>query len=140
MKSKPALVWKQPSSATNFWKVQRGCFEINSIDVDTASKGIGFHHAKINRHDRMLTEDLFRRGFIQVLCATSTLAVGVNFPGVCNLFASIRLRSNSTACYHQKHEELSRHQGLCRVLPTRCRSNARPRWPPTGISFKQRHS
>lgn len=44
------------------------------------SAGFGAHHAGLVRYDRTSTEDLFREGFISVLCCTSTLAWGVNLP------------------------------------------------------------
>lgn len=43
-------------------------------------RGHGFHHAGIPADDRVLVEQLFKAGEIRVLCATSTLAHGVNLP------------------------------------------------------------
>ncbi|TMW66845.1 hypothetical protein Poli38472_011961 [Pythium oligandrum] len=42
--------------------------------------GLGIHHAGMLRADRNLTEELFEKGFIRVLCCTATLAWGVNLP------------------------------------------------------------
>lgn len=42
--------------------------------------GFGAHHAGLARYDRSAEEDLFRSGYIKVLCCTSTLAWGVNLP------------------------------------------------------------
>lgn len=42
--------------------------------------GLGIHHAGMLRSDRNLSEELFERGFIRVLCCTATLAWGVNLP------------------------------------------------------------
>ncbi|KAL8003118.1 putative Sec63 domain, transcription-repair coupling factor, C2 domain superfamily [Plasmopara halstedii] len=42
--------------------------------------GLGIHHAGMLRSDRNLTEELFERGYIRVLCCTATLAWGVNLP------------------------------------------------------------
>eukprot|EP00941_MAST-03F_sp_MAST-3F-sp1_P004675 g4675.t1 len=42
--------------------------------------GIGIHHAGLSKDDRKIVEDLFLNNHIQVLCCTSTLAWGVNFP------------------------------------------------------------
>ena len=43
-------------------------------------KGIGIHHAGMLRSDRTLTEKLFEKGILRVLCCTATLAWGVNLP------------------------------------------------------------
>ena len=42
--------------------------------------GLGIHHAGMARTDRLLTERLFEKGLLKVLCCTSTLAWGVNLP------------------------------------------------------------
>ena len=42
--------------------------------------GIGIHHAGLSKKDRLLVEDLFAAGYLQVLCSTATLAWGVNLP------------------------------------------------------------
>lgn len=54
--------------------------------TDTASlhecirEGIAFHHAGLDASDRRLVEQAFGSGSISCLCATSTLAMGVNLP------------------------------------------------------------
>lgn len=47
---------------------------------DLVRRGHGFHHAGIPADDRVIVETLFTEGKIRVLCATSTLAHGVNLP------------------------------------------------------------
>lgn len=42
--------------------------------------GCGIHHAGLLRTDRSLSEQLFEQGLVRVLCATATLAWGVNLP------------------------------------------------------------
>ncbi|KAH9270511.1 hypothetical protein BASA83_007323 [Batrachochytrium salamandrivorans] len=44
------------------------------------SSGFGIHHAGMLRSDRSMTERLFEKGLIKVLCCTATLAWGVNLP------------------------------------------------------------
>ncbi|CAI4460839.1 CQI_4a_G0017780.mRNA.1.CDS.1 [Saccharomyces cerevisiae] len=43
-------------------------------------QGIAFHHAGISLEDRTAVEKEFLSGSINILCSTSTLAVGVNLP------------------------------------------------------------
>ncbi|XP_062992094.1 probable ATP-dependent RNA helicase DDX60 isoform X2 [Elgaria multicarinata webbii] len=45
-----------------------------------ALRGIGYHHASVQQRGRQMVEMLFRKGFIQVVTATGTLALGVNMP------------------------------------------------------------
>nr|XP_032658571.1 probable ATP-dependent RNA helicase DDX60 isoform X3 [Chelonoidis abingdonii] len=45
-----------------------------------ALRGIGYHHASVSQRGRQLVEMLFRMGFIQVVTATGTLALGINMP------------------------------------------------------------
>ncbi|XP_043919450.1 probable ATP-dependent RNA helicase DDX60 [Protopterus annectens] len=43
-------------------------------------RGIGCHHASMNLKDRRVVEMLFRRGFVKVVTATGSLALGINMP------------------------------------------------------------
>ncbi|KAL4149664.1 hypothetical protein QTP88_003556 [Uroleucon formosanum] len=55
--------------------------EINNKKIKEMFKfGIGFHHAGISIKERSVVENLFRNGFLNILIATSTLAMGVNLP------------------------------------------------------------
>ena len=42
--------------------------------------GTAYHHAGLDLDDRGLVQKAFTEGKIRVLCATSTLAMGVNYP------------------------------------------------------------
>lgn len=48
--------------------------------MDTLKRGIGVHHAGMNRVYRQAVEILFRKGFLRVVIATGTLALGINMP------------------------------------------------------------
>jgi superfamily II DNA/RNA helicase len=43
-------------------------------------KGVAYHHAGLSQEARWLIESLISHGYIKVVCGTTTLAQGVNFP------------------------------------------------------------
>ncbi len=57
--------------------------------IDMLSHGIGVHHAGLSDETRSLIEWLTEQGSLRVLCATTTIAQGINFP-----VSSIFLASN----------------------------------------------
>ncbi|KAF9737049.1 DEAD/DEAH box helicase [Paraphaeosphaeria minitans] len=48
--------------------------------ITALKRGIAVHHAGLNRKYRQVCEILFRRGFLRVVIATGTLALGINMP------------------------------------------------------------
>ncbi|KAL9943049.1 hypothetical protein D7B24_009616 [Verticillium nonalfalfae] len=48
--------------------------------VQSLKRGLGVHHAGMNRRYRQVVEILFRKGYLGVVMATGTLALGVNMP------------------------------------------------------------
>lgn len=62
------------------WFVQLGKRGVQSWLMDALSRGIGVHHAGMNRKYRQVVEMLFRKGFLRVVIATGTLALGINMP------------------------------------------------------------
>ena len=48
--------------------------------IATAAAGVGFHHGGLSVTDRRTVEQAFLSGQINIICSTSTLAVGVNLP------------------------------------------------------------
>ncbi|KAJ5503952.1 Nucleotide-sugar transporter [Penicillium fimorum] len=67
----PARLWKEPKKH----------IEAHNEDLKTTlPAGVAFHHAGLGPADRHTVETGFREGHINVICCTSTLAVGVNLP------------------------------------------------------------
>ncbi|NXY40816.1 DDX60 helicase, partial [Ceuthmochares aereus] len=52
-----------------------------------AQRGIGYHHGSMGAKGRQVVEMLFRLGYIKVVTATSTLALGINMPCKSVVFA-----------------------------------------------------
>lgn len=54
--------------------------EVQAWLINALERGIGVHHAGMNRKYRQVVEILFRKGFLRVVVATGTLALGINMP------------------------------------------------------------
>lgn len=48
--------------------------------IPLSKRGIGYHHGSIDAKGRTFVEMLFRMGYIKVVTATGTLALGINMP------------------------------------------------------------
>ncbi|MWG34921.1 DEAD/DEAH box helicase [Halomarina oriensis] len=53
--------------------------------------GVGFHHAGLAKGDKDRVEEWFKRGDVQLLFSTSTLAWGVNLPARCVVIRDTKL-------------------------------------------------
>lgn len=60
------------------WSIRRK--RIDPKIILALRRGIGVHHAGMNRMYRQVVEMLFRKGFLRVIIATGTLALGLNMP------------------------------------------------------------
>ncbi len=65
------------------------------------SHGVGVHHAGLSEETRSLMEWLAESGKLRVLCATTTIAQGINFPVASVFLASVYFKSSS---YPYQHE------------------------------------
>ncbi|PYI24449.1 DEAD/DEAH box helicase [Aspergillus violaceofuscus CBS 115571] len=62
-------------------------FDVPQTFINALRRGIGVHHAGMNRKYRNVCEILFRKGFLRVVIATGTLALGINMPCKTVVFA-----------------------------------------------------
>lgn len=53
---------------------------VDEVLIQGLQRGVGVHHAGMNRKYRYAVEVLFRRGYLKVVIATGTLALGINMP------------------------------------------------------------
>ena len=58
--------------------------------VELIEKGIGIHHSGMLPVLRELVEIMFSRGYIRMLFATETFAVGLNMPTKCVIFTDVK--------------------------------------------------
>ena len=70
--------------------------------VDMLSRGVGVHHAGLSDEVRALIEWLAEESKLRVLCATTTIAQGINFP-----VSSVFLASNKYPYNKNKHKPSS---------------------------------
>ncbi|TPX36142.1 hypothetical protein SmJEL517_g01613 [Synchytrium microbalum] len=54
--------------------------------IDGLRRGVGVHHAGMNRRYRVLVENYFRLGVLRVVIATGTLSLGINAPAKSCIF------------------------------------------------------
>ncbi|MFB6187255.1 MAG: DEAD/DEAH box helicase, partial [Halobacteriaceae archaeon] len=54
--------------------------ETSETLANTIEHGVAFHHAGLSRESRTRIEDAFQQRYIKAVCATPTLAAGVNTP------------------------------------------------------------
>ncbi|GFG16677.1 uncharacterized helicase C694.02 [Aspergillus udagawae] len=54
--------------------------KVKPLLLEALKRGVGVHHAGLNRRYRQCVERLFRAGFLRVVVATGTLALGINMP------------------------------------------------------------
>ncbi|KAJ6490475.1 hypothetical protein DFH09DRAFT_1003499 [Mycena vulgaris] len=59
--------------------------------------GIGVHHAGLTIDDRRAVEDLYLKGLLRVVVATSTLAVGVNLPAHTVAIKGVQIFQNNAS-------------------------------------------
>lgn len=72
--------------------------------IKLMKKGVGIHHSGVLPIFREMTELMFEKGYIKLLFATETFAVGINMPTKTVVFTSLTKYSNSGFRYLLPHE------------------------------------
>ncbi|KAM0716552.1 hypothetical protein Q7P37_007997 [Cladosporium fusiforme] len=73
--------WATKGPSDRFWESPRSRVVVEDKDLrETVPSGVAFHHAGLSHDDRITVEKAYLNGDVNVICCTSTLAVGVNLP------------------------------------------------------------
>ncbi len=74
------------------YRLDEGDRELPQIKKVTALlvRGIGVHHAGLLQLLKEIVEILFSDGYLKVVFATSTFAIGLNLPARCVVFTQMR--------------------------------------------------
>ena len=76
-----ANLWASKSPRDRYWEGPTQKVDVQDPDLkNTLISSVAFHHAGLDSSDRHAIERGFLKGQINVICCTSTLAVGVNLP------------------------------------------------------------
>ncbi|KAL9104182.1 MAG: hypothetical protein Q9163_000834 [Psora crenata] len=76
-----ADLWIAKSARQRCWEGPTQRIMVDDLELrNTLSTGVAFHHAGLDSLDRVAVEKGFLEGQVNVICCTSTLAVGVNLP------------------------------------------------------------
>ena len=77
--------------------------EYNTL-IELLEKGVGIHHSGLLPVFREMIELLFTKGYVQLLFATETFAVGLNMPTKTVLFTSLKKFDGNGMRYLASHE------------------------------------
>lgn len=76
-----ANLWASKGPRDRYWEGPTRRLNVQDPELkNTLTSGVAFHHAGLDSSDRHLVEQGFLEAQVNVICCTSTLAVGVNLP------------------------------------------------------------
>ena len=90
------------------WCPHAGCGLLRAVRCydQWASAGIGIHHAGLEPHVRRTIENAFKSGKLLLLCATSTLALGVNLPAYMVIVKNTQKYDKGRTIEYHEHQVL----------------------------------
>ena len=118
------VVYVPASEQAEEFRVSKRVFKQQTVDDESVFEilktsvphGVAFHHAGLPGRERTFIEKLYRQGQIQILCATSTLAAGVNLPARRVVFKGLKIGREPLSAdkYRQMAGRAGRAgQGVC---------------------------
>ena len=75
--SSPSSIPEEVQIVQKYMREEIGC---DTSFTELLSKGVTVHHAGLSDESKLLVEHLIRKKLIKCICATTTIAEGVNFP------------------------------------------------------------
>lgn len=77
----------------------------NNPLADYITRGIAYHHARMSSLVKEEIENLINSGLIKIICATTTLAQGMNFPITTVIFSTVTFRNEHDEDKNEYDEE-----------------------------------
>ena len=76
--------------------------ELTKLLTSSVELGLAYHHAGLSEEERSVVESMYKKGYISVLVATSTLAAGVNLPAGRVLIKGMTIGNEQLSCVHYR--------------------------------------
>ena len=90
----PRLGYQPAEAAVNRLATEEASSLVKALNR-VLQHGVAFHDSDLSADQRRTVEDAFRAGAVRVLCATTTLALGVNLPADNVFLETVKYRSGT---------------------------------------------